>query len=112
MGRNSPIASRPARLNPVGPDISEEATMTGTSPDGHIADNADTRQAAARLRRLHLGWVIIVLPGTRHYRAYPLFRAPRGTALTAGTPEDLTAQISQVEQAARRSRARSSDMDS
>lgn len=40
------------------------------------------------------------------YCAYPLLRAPRGTVLTAATPDELAAQMEQVQQAARRPRAR------
>ena len=45
------------------------------------------------------------------YSAGPLFRAPRGTHLTAATPGELAALMDQAEQAARRPRARSRRMD-
>jgi hypothetical protein len=50
-------------------------------------------------------------PPMRHYTASPLFRAPRGTHLTAVIPDELAAQMDQVEQAARPPRARSRHLD-
>jgi hypothetical protein len=41
------------------------------------------------------------------YRAYPLFRAPRETALAAATPEQLADQMNEFSQPAPRSQARS-----
>ena len=96
--------------------------MTDSSP-GPIAaspettaddddDDAVRLQAAARLRRQHTRWVVIWVADKEHYGAWPLFRAPRGTALTAETPEQMEAQINQVEQAARLPRARTRRTDS
>ena len=92
--------------------------MTGTSPAPSAADpgpatdkDADCRHAAALLRSQHPRWVIIWLPAERCYRARPLFRAPRGTVLTAEAPGELTALMDQVKQAARHPRTRSRQMD-
>ena len=92
--------------------------MTDTAPAPATAgddrapdDDADCRQAAARLRSQHPRWVIIWLPDQRCYRARPLFRAQRGTVLTAQLPDELAAQMQQAEQAANSPRARSRRMD-
>jgi hypothetical protein len=90
--------------------------MTGTAgprdpaPDAAEQDDEHV-QAAARLRRQRPGWVIVWSAPLRRYTAAPLFRAPRGTHLTAATPGDLAAQMDQVEQAARHPRARTRQMD-
>jgi hypothetical protein len=44
--------------------------------------------------------VVIWMASAGRYRAYPLFRAPRGTAVTAATPDELTDEMDQVQQAA------------
>lgn len=85
-----------------------------TIPDhrGHgqqltAADDADRWREAARLRREHRGWIVIWLAPAGQYRAYR--RLPgtrRDTALTASTPDELAAQISQAEQAPRTPPAR------
>jgi hypothetical protein len=87
--------------------------MTDTTPDGQsaAADEADHLQAAARIRREHPGWVVIWVARTGRYHAYPLFRTPRGTAVTAATPDELAAQMDRIRQAARSPRARSPDLD-
>ena len=79
------------------------------SPAAEAADNADQRQAAIQLRRQHPRWVVIWAPAG-HFCARPLFRAPRGTCLTAQTPEEMTAQMEQVEQAAARPRGRAASI--
>jgi hypothetical protein len=87
--------------------------MTDTSsasPAAEADDNADHRQAAMQLRRQHPRWVVIWAPAG-HFCARPLFRAPRGTCLTAQTPEEMTAQMDQVEQAASRPRGRAGSTD-
>jgi hypothetical protein len=71
------------------------------------ADEAARWRAAARLRREHPRWVVIWLASAAAYRAYPLFRAPRETAVTAATPEQLAAEMDQLQQAAGVPRARS-----
>jgi hypothetical protein len=77
-----------------------------TPPDATEQD-AEHMQAAARLRDQRPGWVVVWADPLRRYSASPLFRAPRGTHLTAQTPGELAALMDQVEQAARRPRARS-----
>ena len=62
--------------------------------------------AAKRLRQQRPAWVVIWIARIGSYRAYPLFRAPRGTVLTAETPEQLAAQMDQAEQIPLRSQAR------
>lgn len=79
--------------------------MTGPRSPGD--DESARWQAVADIRRDHPGWVTIWLGRIGRYRAWPLFRAPRGTSLTAQTPEDLTAQMNRVEQESRRPRGRS-----
>jgi hypothetical protein len=83
--------------------------MTGSpgGPDVAADDNAVRRQAAAQIRRQRPGWVVIWAAPAGRYRAWPLFRAPRGTSLTAQTPQEMTAQMDQVEQGARRPGGRS-----
>ncbi len=74
--------------------------VTGSGPARD--DDADRWREAARLRRDYLGWVVIWLARIGQFRAYPLVQARHGAALTATTPGDLAAQISQAEQAARK----------
>jgi hypothetical protein len=86
--------------------------MTGTTPGpANPAGDESHQQAAAQIRRQHPRWVTIWVPRARHYRAWPLFRAPRGTSLTAQAAEELTAQMDQIEQAAQRPPGRSRDAD-
>lgn len=67
--------------------------MTELVAGGADADDEAGRwRNAARLRRERPAWVVIWLANAGCYRAYPLFRAPRGTALTAATPEQLPAR--------------------
>ena len=65
-------------------------------------DEAGRWLAVRRLRREHPRWVVIWLASAGCYRAYPLFRAPQGTALTAPTPDELAAQMNQFRPAASR----------
>jgi hypothetical protein len=54
---------------------------------------------AARLRQEHPNWIIIWLASARQYRAYcRLPGARRDTILTAPTPDELAAKITEVEQ--------------
>lgn len=78
--------------------------MTGPAPGGPPAgDDADWWREAARLRREHPRWIVIWLAPIRQFRAYArLPGARRDTALTARTPGDLAALITQAEQGARR----------
>lgn len=70
-------------------------------------DDAACWQAAKQIRDERPGWVVIWIARTRQFKAYPKFPAPRGTAPTAQTPEDLAAQMEQIERATRRPRGRS-----
>jgi hypothetical protein len=70
------------------------------------ADDTARWQAAKQLRQDHPGWIVIWLSQIGQYRAYPKFRAPRGTAPTALTTEQLAAQMNQIERTARRPRPR------
>jgi hypothetical protein len=54
----------------------------GADTAGQDAQNV---RAAARLRDQHPGWVVTWAPPLRRFTASPLFRAPRGTHLTAQT---------------------------
>ena len=70
--------------------------MTEAAPGTQrTSDDAAHWRAAERLRREHPRWVVIWLASAHSYRAYPLFRAPRETALTAATPEELADQMNQ-----------------
>lgn len=82
--------------------------MTGVAPGSlpTATDDAARWRAAKQLRRENPRWVVIWLASAGCYRAYPLFRAPRGTKLTAASPEQLTGQMNQIRQAARRPRRR------
>ena len=73
--------------------------------------DAEHVRAAARLRDQRPSWVVVWAAPLRRYTAAPLFRAPRGTHLTAATPGELAAQMDQAEQAVGRPRARSRRMD-
>jgi hypothetical protein len=70
-------------------------------------DDAARRQAAAQIRDQRPGWIVIWAAPMGRYRAYPLFRAPRDTCLTAQTLTEMIAQMDQVEQTARRPGGRS-----
>jgi hypothetical protein len=89
-------------------------TATPMPPTGNGADQDDEAclEAAAQIRRQRPNWVIIWLARTSQFRAWPLFRAPRDTSVTARTPDELTASMDQIEQAASSRRARSRRMDS
>ena len=81
---------------------SGDATL---APDGEAA----RWQAAKRIREERPRWVVIWLARTGQFKAYPKFAAPRGTTPSAQTPAELTAQMEQIEQAARRPRGRPAD---
>ena len=70
-------------------------------------DEAACRREAARIRQERPGWVVIWLPGERLFRAYPKFRAPRGTVASATQPGELVTQMEKAELAARRPAGRS-----
>jgi len=85
--------------------------MPASGEDRDPSDEA-CLHAAAQIRRERPNWVVIWLARTGRFRAWPLFRAPRDTSVTAQTPGELTAQMDQIEQAARSRQARSRHMDS
>jgi hypothetical protein len=89
-------------------DIS--ASTGDVSMDGAAQDAANVR-AAGQLRRERPGWVVVWSAPLRRFSASPLFRAPRGTFLTADTPGELADQMNQVQQASRGYGARSRHMD-
>jgi hypothetical protein len=59
--------------------------MTDDAP-GPAGCESSHQQAAAQIRRQHPRWVTIWVARAGHYRAWPLFRAPRGTSLTPRNP--------------------------
>ena len=85
--------------------------MSDVPPSGEAAqtsdDDAARWQVAKQIRAERPGWVVIWIARTRQFKAYPKFSAPRGTAPTAETPEDLVAQVEQIERATRRPGERS-----
>jgi hypothetical protein len=80
-----------------------EALPTGET--GVALDKDAARwQQAKEVRQQYPDWVVIWIARTGQFRAYPKFRALRGTAPTAQTPEELGAQMEQAERAARKPR--------
>lgn len=69
-------------------------------------DQAACRQTAKRLREQHLRWVVIWVPRTARYHAYPLAGTRTGTGLTDTEPAGLSAQIEQAERVVASRRAR------
>lgn len=67
-------------------------------PLAHERDR-DERRLAARLGEAFPHWLVMWGAYTRHYWAYPTFRAPRGTIAHAADSDDLAAQMRQVQAA-------------
>jgi hypothetical protein len=67
----------------------------------HADDVAQHEAAAAALRQERPGWVVIWLARKGEFRVRPLFRAPPDTVATGANTEELTAQMDEIEQAAR-----------
>jgi hypothetical protein len=88
-------------------DPPQRAASDVPAPDADAA----CRAAAARIRQEQSNWVVIWAAPMGRYRAWPLFRAPRDTCLTARTPRELVAQMDQAEEAVRSRRSRSRRMD-
>jgi hypothetical protein len=65
-----------------------------------LPDDEACWQAARQIREERPRSLVIWLVRTGQFRAYPKFAAPRGTAPSAKTPAELTAQMEQIEQAA------------
>ncbi len=80
--------------------------MTDSSPVPPTVEGdsqeAACRREAARIRQEREGWVVIWVPHASRYKAYPKFRAPRGTVASAAQPRELLAQMDKVELAARK----------
>lgn len=53
--------------------------------------------AAAQLQHDHRNWLVLWGCYTHVYIAFPLFRAPRGTVLTATVPADLAVKMRRQE---------------
>jgi len=53
--------------------------------------------AAAQLQHDHRNWLVLWGCYTHVYIAFPLFRAPRGTVLTAAVPADLVVKMRRQE---------------
>lgn len=68
------------------------------SPDPRNEDAC--RRAAAQLQHDHERWLVMWGCYTHSYVAFPLFRAPRGTVLTAATPAEMAAKMRREERAA------------
>jgi hypothetical protein len=80
--------------------------MTAPSPHTPVGDDAACWEAAAQIRRDHPGWVVIWSVRKGEYQARP-FRVPRDTVAAGATPEELTARMDEIKQAARRRPTRS-----
>jgi hypothetical protein len=110
-GKPPAVSGSPPSVPGKPPAVSgKPPAVSGSPPSADAGDagaDAVRRQIAAGIHRDHPRWVTIWVARTGRYRAWPLFRAPPGTDLTATTPEDLTAQIREIEQASRDPRARS-----
>jgi len=74
------------------------APAAGDLPAAAPDADAACRKSAAQIRQQRSSWVVIWAAPMGRYRAWPLFRAPRDTALTARTPGELTALMDQVEE--------------
>lgn len=81
--------------------------MTDNSPGSPGADDEQNAQAAIELRCQRPQWVVVWSVSLQRFSAGPLFRAPRGTDLTAPTITALAALMDQAEQAARSPHPRS-----
>ena len=84
-------------------------TDSNLVPRGGERDRQDAacQREAARIRQEREGWVVIWVPHESRYKAYPKFRAPRGTVASVAQPGELTAQMDKVELAARKPAGRS-----
>lgn len=63
----------------------------------NAAHDPQQRHTAARLNRAHPNWHVMWGAHSRRLWAFPLFNVPPGTLVSAATPEDLVAQMRQVE---------------
>jgi hypothetical protein len=87
--------------------MNESMTDSNLVPQGGERDQQEAacQREAARIRQERKGWVVIWAPDEGRYKAYPKFRAPRGTVASASRPGELRAQMDQVELAARKPRS-------
>jgi hypothetical protein len=65
----------------------------------HGYDLSD-RRTAARIQQASPHWLVMWGPHSRRFFAFPLFRAPPGTIVTASGPDRLLARMRQAEAAA------------
>jgi hypothetical protein len=88
-------------------------TDSNQIPPACERDPHDTacQREAARIRQERAGWVVIWVPHESRYKAYPKFRAPRGTVASATQPGELMAQIDEIELAAGKPAGRSRKTD-
>jgi hypothetical protein len=63
------------------------------SPD----DLEGNRQKAKEIEQQQPGWMVLYGSYTKEYVAFPLFRAPPGTILTANYPPALITRMQQTE---------------
>jgi hypothetical protein len=61
-----------------------------------------SREAARQLERQHPGWIVLWGIYTRQYVAFPLFRVPPETVITAYYPPALAERMQAVEDRAQR----------
>jgi len=80
--------------------MTNSTPASGYREDG--PDDAACRREAVRIRQERPRWVVIWVSHKKLFRAYPKFRAPRGTVASAARPEELVAQMEKAELAARR----------
>jgi hypothetical protein len=73
-------------------------------PGEVAADDAARWEAVAQVRRDRPGWVVIWSALSGELQARPLLRAPRGTVAAGTTPDQITAQMDAIRQAAPRPR--------
>jgi hypothetical protein len=74
--------------------------MVSPSPSPDPNNEDACRMAAARLQHDHQHWLIMWGCYTRNYIAFPLFAAPRGTIITATSPDELPAKMRRQERLA------------
>jgi hypothetical protein len=80
--------------------MTAEIGTYGTGPEETAADDKACWAAAAQVRRDHPRWVVIWAARKGEFQGRPLFRARQGTVATGTTPDELTAQMDAIRQAA------------
>jgi hypothetical protein len=66
-------------------------------PSDASVSNTHSREVAAELDRAHPNWLVLWGDYTQQFVAFPLFRTPRQTVLTAHFPDALAARMDEVE---------------